>query len=272
MAREGIEIRRLAIANELIALAIPRARTDRNFPAWVTRTLSGDRRFGSRDRRFYRELVFTAVRFMPWVEGVAEADRARASLWLSADTNETRDARGILGDTAVRAVAPLTARAAAFNDAFPGAGAQMDSLLPEWTAGECPALFSPGETSVVHTRAPLWIRIQTPDPVRIAQELETAGIAIDLDDRIPGASSADPMLQERRSTSTGSSRCRTSVHNGSCTPQSPHKVNSGWTPVPGPAGKPCSSPRWSVPKLRSLPMISGLRRWPNFESAQSAPG
>jgi hypothetical protein len=49
MSTDAREHRRLAIANDLILRALPRCRSDRAFPTAVTRTLSGDRRFGSEE-------------------------------------------------------------------------------------------------------------------------------------------------------------------------------------------------------------------------------
>ena len=158
MAIDGIDGRRLAIANELIARAIPKARTDRTFPGWVSGTLSRDRRFGSQDRRFYRELVYTAVRFLPWIESVHGNDRSRAALWLSSDAAETTRARESAFPEAPSPTAPISARTDAFNAAFPKAKACLGSLLPEWVGDECPALLEPSELAVVNSRAPLWLR------------------------------------------------------------------------------------------------------------------
>ena len=50
-------------------------------PRRIERLLRGDRRFGARDRRLYRELVYTAIRHLPWIEPPARApdpDRGRA--------------------------------------------------------------------------------------------------------------------------------------------------------------------------------------------------
>jgi 16S rRNA (cytosine967-C5)-methyltransferase len=219
MSTEAREHRRLAIAGELIADALPRARADRNFPAWVQRTLAADRRFGSRDRRYYRELIYTAVRFLPWIEAVRANDRGLASLWLSADTVETDAARVALqidpcrsaacprplvrGDDQGRAQGtplqpesetkstsvdpPLAARAAAFNEAFAGASASPDSLFPEWVGDECPSLLDPHEAAAVHSRAPLWLRATRVDASDACTALAEEGVGAKVDDRLPGA-------------------------------------------------------------------------------------
>lgn len=219
MNSEAREHRRLEIAAGLIAEALSRAHTDRNFPAWVQRTLAADRRFGSRDRRFYRELIYTAVRFRPWIEAVRSDDRGRAALWLSADNADTADARAALqidprrGAACPRPLAsghdqgraqgtplrselepqsplaelPLAERAAVFNSAFTGAGASADSLFPEWARDECPALLDPREAAMVNSRAPLWLRATRVDAVEACAALNEEGISARADDRLPGA-------------------------------------------------------------------------------------
>lgn len=187
MAREAIEVRRLEIAGDLIARAIPRARTDRAFPTWVNRTLSSDRRFGSRDRRYYRELIYTSVRFLPWIEAVPHSSRAFAALWLSADFEDTREARGALLPDQPPAPRDLADRAAAFTDRFAGVKVSVADLLPEWTADECPALLAPVETATIHSRAPLWLRVQSGSMETALAELGKEGVRAAADGRIPGA-------------------------------------------------------------------------------------
>jgi 16S rRNA (cytosine967-C5)-methyltransferase len=187
MSTEAREHRRLAIASGLIAEAIPRARADRNFPAWANRVLAGDRRFGSRDRRYYRELIYTAVRFLPWIETLRAGDRGLAALWLSADVAETADARDALSVDRSSAALPIAGRAAAFNESFEGASASPDSLLPAWVRDECPALLEPNEAGTVHSRAPLWLRANSGDTAAAISALARESIDASADARIPGA-------------------------------------------------------------------------------------
>src|SRR5690606_20913495 len=60
-------------------------RRDRNLPARIQALLSRNRSFGSRDRRLYRELVYTTLRFLPWIESALDHDpdhAARLIAWL----------------------------------------------------------------------------------------------------------------------------------------------------------------------------------------------
>ena len=43
-------------------------RTDVHLPARIQALLSRNRAFGSRDRRLYRELIYTTLRYLPWIE------------------------------------------------------------------------------------------------------------------------------------------------------------------------------------------------------------
>ncbi|MDB6127631.1 MAG: Fmu (Sun) domain protein, partial [Verrucomicrobia bacterium] len=43
----------------------PHAWTDLTLPTRIQRLLAGERSFGSRDRRLYRELLFTTIRYLP---------------------------------------------------------------------------------------------------------------------------------------------------------------------------------------------------------------
>ena len=187
MSTAAREHRRLAIAGELIERAMPRARSDRAFPMWVNRTLSADRRFGSRDRRFYRELIYTAVRFLPWIESVRNPDRALAALWLSAESIETRDARGVLLPDAHGNEQALQERADSFVAAFPGSRARLHELFPDWVADESADILEPSEAAVIHSRAPLWLRARSGDVAAAIDALGIEKIVAAAGDKVPGA-------------------------------------------------------------------------------------
>ena len=67
-------------------------RKDRDLPNRIRTLLAGEKSFGSRDRRLYRELIYTAVRYLPWIEPRLDSapETAVAALaWLAADTPAT---------------------------------------------------------------------------------------------------------------------------------------------------------------------------------------
>jgi len=47
-------------------------------PRQIQLLLSGNRAFGSRDRRLYRELLYTTLRYLPWIEPWLDRDPDRA--------------------------------------------------------------------------------------------------------------------------------------------------------------------------------------------------
>ncbi len=139
----------------------PWVRTDRDLPARIQSALS-QREFGARDRRLYRELIYTMLRYLPWIEELeTRPDEAaiRAVAWLTGEIPATRAFREEL----VPGWPPLPATIA---DRAEHLGVRQE-LLPAWFRDHCPAAFVPPNLEALHARAPLWIRLQTeaPDPV-----------------------------------------------------------------------------------------------------------
>src|SRR5262245_61576964 len=118
----------------------PRWHRDVNLPAQIQQLLSRQRSFGARDRRLYRELIYTSLRYLPWIEPVLDGDPERAvqiAAWLAADTRDTRAFRAAAcPDWPSASTLPERAR---FLDADPGA------LLPAWFRPHCPGLFASPE-------------------------------------------------------------------------------------------------------------------------------
>jgi 16S rRNA (cytosine967-C5)-methyltransferase len=128
----------------------PHWRRDPGLPARLSAWLAGHRA-GSRDRRLYRELAYTAWRILPWIEHAPPDE--------------------VVGIVAACArVEPATA---AFIEAFRidplPEHCDPDQLLPAWLVSECPAALAPEQRTALLQRAPLWIRLRHPDdaePVR----------------------------------------------------------------------------------------------------------
>jgi len=149
----------------LLAELRPHLRTDRNLPTRIQQRLAKEKRFGSRDRRLYRELIYTTVRHLPWIETLlarSEEDALRAVVWLAVDDPATRPLKqGLPADW------PSLPDNVAAKAAHLGV---TESLLPEWFRVHCPAAFESPEIDVLHTRAPLWLRLQTDDPRSVFEE------------------------------------------------------------------------------------------------------
>lgn len=153
---------------ELIETLRPHWHRDRALPARLQRWLAA-RRAGSRDRRLYRELTYTALRVLPWIES-APPDR-------------------LVG--IVAACARRTPETAAFIAAYalPVLPPECDParLIPEWFSAECPAAAAPAQRDALLRRAPLWIRRQTTDADALRAELENAGWTVEPSPLLPSA-------------------------------------------------------------------------------------
>ncbi|MBK9991260.1 MAG: RsmB/NOP family class I SAM-dependent RNA methyltransferase [Verrucomicrobia bacterium] len=149
----------------LLAEFRPHLRTDRNLPARLQQRLAKEKRFGSRDRRLYRELLYTAIRHLPWIETLlarSEEDALRAVVWLAVDDTSTRPLKQGLPADWPPLPSTIAARAAHLGVTEP--------LLPEWFRPHCPAAFESPEIDVLNTRAPLWLRLQTDDTRGVFEE------------------------------------------------------------------------------------------------------
>jgi 16S rRNA (cytosine967-C5)-methyltransferase len=181
----------------------PRVRRDRALADAIEERLRRDRRFGSRDRRLYRELIYTTLRFLPWLEDdlAAAPDRALGRLaWLAAEVPATRLFRAAFaGDRPPRprTVAELRAAIVAEGAALPSgdvpsadARAQppgVADLLPEWFRTECPAAFFPPLEDVLATRPPVWLRLQGGGAEEVLAELHRTGWSAAVSPVLPGA-------------------------------------------------------------------------------------
>jgi 16S rRNA (cytosine967-C5)-methyltransferase len=143
----------LRIARELWARLQP---LDRGVPARL-QTLLADRRFGSRDRRLYRELLFTALRQARALAPLDPDNWAAHLVATCAPTPETE---------------PLRA-------AYPGPPPPLPeplSLLPSWFSEGCETGRPPSESAAaLLARAPVWIRFQTTDPRPAREEWAARG-------------------------------------------------------------------------------------------------
>ena len=155
----------------LLAELRPHWRRDRALPARIQALLTRHRRFGSRDRRLYRELIYTTLRFLPWIEPLLDpqpGEAVRRVAWLAAETPATTSFR------------------AAFATGEPPHGDRAE-LLPAWFRAHCPVIFSGVELDAQLRRAPLWLRLQTDKPERVLGEFDERGWAWRRSAILPGA-------------------------------------------------------------------------------------
>ncbi len=150
----------------LLAALRPNWHSDANLPAGISELFAANRSFGSRDRRLYRELIYTTLRYLPWVEPLLDTDPTRATkvvAWLAADLPATRAYRmAHCGDWPD---CPTTVEAKAAYLKF-DAGA----VLPAWLPRHCAEAGVAPNLDALHQRASLWLRLNTNDVTRITTE------------------------------------------------------------------------------------------------------
>ncbi len=170
MSRSGSQQRNLL---EMLGRLRPHWRREPALPSRIDALLGGDRRLGSRDRRMYRELIYTAIRYLPWVEPLLESDPAaavRRIAWMATETAATHAFRAELSVGLPDCPPAATERARVL-------GASAEELLPAWFRDECPEAFSPPLLDVLQSRAPLWTRLQGADKGSALSEFDRRGWA-----------------------------------------------------------------------------------------------
>jgi 16S rRNA (cytosine967-C5)-methyltransferase len=182
---------------ELLSQLRSHWRRDRNLPARIQSLLAQRRAFGSRDRRLYRELIYTTLRYLPWVEPHLEGSLSELALqivaWLAAETPTTDYFRQALlkdwpptSSSLAEKASVLTPLLAARTSGNAGV-LQPDDLLPAWFREHCPEAFTPSEIDALLRRAPLWLRLQTEDRAAVADEFAQLGWACAESKLLPNA-------------------------------------------------------------------------------------
>ncbi|RXK56153.1 RsmB/NOP family class I SAM-dependent RNA methyltransferase [Oleiharenicola lentus] len=176
----------------------PHVRRDSALPRRIKELLARQRAIGSRDRKLYRELIYTWLRFLPWTDPLLDQDPALAGkviAWLAPELKATSHYRAALcADWPVapaslaEKAAMLTARVAGAQPAdapfavpraeptrleagfqpdpssqVSGLRIQVSDLLPAWFAEHCPAAFQPPHLDAINSRANVWVRLQCND-------------------------------------------------------------------------------------------------------------
>jgi 16S rRNA (cytosine967-C5)-methyltransferase len=167
----------------LLAQVLPHVASDSALPRRIKELLSRNRAFGSRDRRLYRELIYTAIRFLPWVRPFLERspdEAARLVAWLAPEVKDTVAFRAAL--LAEWPAVPLTLaeKSAILTGRLPVAGLPApvfppEGLLPAWFREHCPAAFVSPQLDRLNERASLWVRLQVKDPSHVLSEFAGAG-------------------------------------------------------------------------------------------------
>lgn len=153
---------------ELIDELRPHWRKDPGLPNRLAEWLARHRA-GSRDRRLYRELTYTAWRILPWIEDAAPETLIQR---VASSAQRTADTAGFIDHFATNA---------------PESIGPSENLLPAWLPEQAPDALDPRQRDALLQRAPLWIRLQTEASDAVAAELNELEIPFETSDEIPGA-------------------------------------------------------------------------------------
>lgn len=168
---------------QLLETLRPHWRQDTALPSRIQAFFAARRGIGSRDRRLYRELAFTALRYLPWIEARLAGnpdDAVKVIAWLAADLPATRAFRAAVAGDWPATPESIAARAEFLKE-------PATALLPEWFRPHCPALFESPELDFQVKRAPLWLRLQTNAPEKIFAEFKTLGWTWTVSEILPQA-------------------------------------------------------------------------------------
>jgi 16S rRNA (cytosine967-C5)-methyltransferase len=161
----------------------PHVRRDSALPRRIKELLARQRAIGSRDRKLYRELIYTWLRFLPWTDPLLDTSpdlAGKVIAWLAPDLKATSHYRAAhcadwpavpatLAEKATvltRLIGPL--EPTEVSDSAPCSLLEAPvfspiALLPAWFAEHCPAAFQPPHLDALNTRANVWVRLQCND-------------------------------------------------------------------------------------------------------------
>ncbi|WP_438482841.1 RsmB/NOP family class I SAM-dependent RNA methyltransferase [Oleiharenicola lentus] len=157
---------------DFLAELRPHLRRDSGLPRRLKEIFSRNRSLGSRDRKLYRELVFTAVRFLPWVESLLDRDpptAAKIIAWLAPELKPTTHYRAALCGDWPATPETIVAKAAVLKNQI-AQDFDPQTLLPEWFREHCPAAFESPHLDSINTRAGVWVRLQCNHPEVVLDE------------------------------------------------------------------------------------------------------
>ncbi|HWA27224.1 MAG TPA: RsmB/NOP family class I SAM-dependent RNA methyltransferase [Lacunisphaera sp.] len=168
----------------------PHVGRDSALPRRIKELFARHRAIGSRDRKLYRELVYTYLRFLPWIDPLLDHEpglAAKITAWLAPELKPTSAYRathcgdwpavpGTLVDKAAvltRLTGPLDPVEISDSSACSLAEAPSfvpAALLPAWFHAHCPAAFESPHLDALNSRAGVWVRIQCNDRALVLDE------------------------------------------------------------------------------------------------------
>jgi len=160
---------------DFVAQLRPHVRRDSSLPRRIKELMARHRAIGSRDRKLYRELVYTWLRYLPWIDPLLDTDPATAAkitAWLAPELKPTSPYRAAhcadwppVPDSLADKAAVLSSQLSAFSF-------RPTDLLPSWFQEHCPSAFSSPHLDALNSRANVWVRIQANDRNLVLDEFK----------------------------------------------------------------------------------------------------
>ncbi len=167
-ARRSANQRRILLG--LIAAVPEILETGKNFPLSLNRHFRVNSRFGSRDRRLYREFIYTYLRYQPWLDSLFDSEKRFLDtlITLATPTPEVAKLYPTLG-TSIPAESPDKAR----HRLIGKSDEDLADLIPDWFANHVSQPLDVDDLLGLFSRPPLWIRVQKGNAEAIASQLTT---------------------------------------------------------------------------------------------------
>ncbi len=180
---------------DFVAQLRPHVRRDSSLPRRIKELMARHRAIGSRDRKLYRELVYTWLRYLPWIDPLLDTDPATAAkitAWLAPELKPTSQYRAAhcadwppvpptLAEKSATLAKLVTGRANPPDEPSSMPAARRDdspylfapeALLPSWFAEHCPSAFTSPHLDALNSRANVWVRIQANDRNLVLDEFK----------------------------------------------------------------------------------------------------
>jgi len=154
----------------LVAVLRPHWHTDPSLPLRIQQEFAANRSFGSRDRKLYRELLYTTLRFLPWVEPLLDTDPTRAATIVAGSPPISP-----LPAPSAPALAAIGPPARPPSQPRPNTSAPMPPPSSLVASPPLPRCRPFADLDALHTRAALWLRLQTSDAAPVLAEFTALG-------------------------------------------------------------------------------------------------
>lgn len=178
---------------QFVAQLRPHVGHDSSLPHRIKEIMARHRAIGSRDRKLYRELVYTWLRFFAWIDPLLEIDAplaAKITAWLAPELKPTsayRAAHTADWPPTPPSLAEKSILLPTLDPQLAGLGFPPTSLLPSWFQTHCPAAFLPPHLDALNSRANLWVRLQCQNRNLVLDEFKAQGWTIEMPVDFPDA-------------------------------------------------------------------------------------